>query len=136
MQEHKLTRTGNVPLAFAGEQLARESGRWHAGVEQNRWHEITVYKTAAGRVVVAITYRTLWQGETDYHAVEVVDDLRAAAAVLRAYVPAEYLLGYPPALEGTQFALKQARLQRSLEDRYRDAVTAVLDALDITEHVD
>jgi hypothetical protein len=67
MAEHKLERTGLVPVIFAGELIAEADGRNHAGQERNRWYEIAVYRTQGATFVVQVVYRTIWQGESDYH---------------------------------------------------------------------
>lgn len=133
MEEHKVPRTGNVPLAFQGEEVASSAGKYHTGQDQNRWHDITVYSTAGGRYVVHIAYRTMWQGEDGHDTVVVCGLIPDIADTLRAYDPLEHVAGYPPA---EHFAEKQMRLEDGLRRRWASQVSDVLDALGVTERID
>jgi len=82
MKKYSLTRDGIRPLAFTGEQIANDSTHSHQGSRQNRWHEVTVYRTAKGKIIVQIEYHTCWQGESDRNSAQVFDDLPSAVAFL------------------------------------------------------
>lgn len=126
MQRYELERTGDRPLAFEGELLAEASTRTTDGFGSSRWHEMAVYRTHGGRIVLAVTWRTRWQGELDHHDVWILDTADEVADALKGYAPTMYLMGFPP---GRQFSEKQARLERDLTARYESAVSEVLAAL-------
>lgn len=126
MEEYVLKRTGDRPLKFNGELVAEVGGKWHAGAEQNRWYEIRVYRTAGGKYVVEVAYETMWQGEDSYHYARVCNTIRDVLEEIEFFDPLEYLLGYPP---HPQFAVKQARLEQSLRQRWSVLVGEILSAL-------
>lgn len=126
MKEYVLTRTGDRPLKFSGELIAQVDGRIFAGQEQNRWHELRVYKTASGKYVLEVSYYTQWQGESCHHQASVHDTVAGVADEIRVTNPLEHLLGYPPHL---QFAEKQARLEESLQQRWGVLVSEILNDL-------
>lgn len=67
LNEMKLTtikRDGEKDLRFTGKVIASASGRWSNGREQNRFDEITVYRTSGGNYVLHQEYITFWQGES------------------------------------------------------------------------
>lgn len=126
IQEYTLTRTGERPLKFKGEVIAEAGGRWHTGQEQNRWHDIRIYRTAGGKHVLEVEYCTCWQGENNYHSAIVYDTVEAAVNALEIFNPLEHLLGFPP---HPQFAEKQARLEDSLRQRWEILLSDVLGAV-------
>lgn len=128
MIPHTLPRTGDAPVTFSGQLLAESEGRMQSGRDHNRYHDVALYRTDGGSVVVSISYRTIWEGEQDRHTVEVADSAAAAVAILREYDPTEPVMGFPP---GIAYAEKQARLLRDIETRYDAQVSELL-----TEHSD
>jgi len=126
VQEFVLMRTGEPPLKFRGEVLASADGRWQNGKDQNRWHEITVYRTPGGNHVLEVVYHTLWQGESDHHHVVVTETLQGAISNLKAYDALEHLIGFPP---HPQFTEKQARLEESIRQRWQSLMSEVLAAI-------
>jgi len=134
MKEYTLTRTGDRPLSFTGELLAVADGRIHSGQEQNRWHEIRVYKTAGGKYVLEIEYCTCWQGENSHHRGSVHSNTDALLANLRDYNPIGRLIGFPP---HPTYAEKQARLEESLRQRWETLVTEIFDEIpDAAERIE
>lgn len=126
MPEFKLTRTGLPPLAFVGELVAESDSKAHQGPGQNRWHELAVYRTAGGKWVASITFRTVWQGESDRHTAEVADTPAALVEIVCRYDPAHEWEGFP---DRPEYAEKQARTQAAVTDGYRRAVSEVFDAV-------
>jgi len=129
MAEVRLLRTGQAPLQFAGELLAESKGKWHKGQDQNRYHDLSIYRTAAGTYVVGVAYRTCWQGEDDW---DFADTTTAAASVERLLRDAIELslgraIGYPPS---PAYGDRQARMLASLRERYEGQVSAVLEQHD------
>jgi len=84
MDQITLTRTGNRPLRFVGEQIENESTKWINGKQQNRWSEIGLYRTKNNLYVLAINYYTCWQGEQDHYRADIFDSIEDVAAYLRA----------------------------------------------------
>jgi len=125
-EEITLPRTGDRPLAFTGELLAQEETKWWAGKESNRWHKLALYRTAGDRWVLAIGYRTQWEGEVDHDEVFVCATAEEAAECLRSTIPTEHLRGFPP---GDQWAEKQSRLERDMTDRFLAAASRILKEL-------
>lgn len=117
-----LPRTGDLPLRFEGEFLAESSSHRHQGPGQNRWHELAIYRTAAGTYVLAITYRSCWQGEDDHHWVEHAGSIPAVRDALVGYPVVPPGIGYPP---GPAYAEKQARMVEDLRRRYDQAMSAL-----------
>ena len=131
-----LPRTGKPPLRFQGEFVAEASS--HIGVNggplQNRWHEIALYRTAAGKLVWSVTYRTRWQGEYDHHTVGVVE-LEAALIdeLTIEYDMLAHYAGYPA---GDAYADRDRRQRDAIRLGYERAVAEVLAAADISEEVE
>ena len=122
--EIRLERTGQAPLAFEGELLKAAAGRIFCGKEQNRWHEITLYRTAqTQRLVLSITYRSQWQGEAAYHDVCVLSQESDMIAVLRNYNPLPEHIGYPDA---AHFRPRQLALEADIRRRFSELVEQML----------
>ena len=132
-QEHKLTRDGNIPLAFRGSLVAEAGDKWHGGKERNRWIDLRLYRTRAGAYVVERVLRTMWQGEQDVHEAVVCESAEVVVEAIRGWDPAQLPIGYPP---GEQYTERQARLLGELRAIYRARATTVLQALDVSERVE
>lgn len=128
MESFTLRRTGQPPLAFKGEPIAEVDGRYVGGQEQNRWHELALYRTEAGRYVLAIAYRTIWQGESDHHEAHHAESPSAVLERLRDFDPLEYLVGYPP---GRAHEAKQERLRDSLQRRWETLISDLYEDLPV-----
>jgi EXLDI family protein len=68
MSEHKnigykIRRDGERALAFTGRIIGQADDKNH---NSTRWTNVTLYRTASGRVVVKVEDRTQWQGESDH----------------------------------------------------------------------
>lgn len=132
-EEVVLPRTGLAPLKFRGELVAWSDGSRQGGREQNRWHELAVYRTAGGKFVVSVEYHTRWQGEQGHEVAAVVDGPADVVRKLAEYDPAEDVQGYPP---GPAYADKQARLVADVTRRYKAQVSEVLAGEEFAEEVD
>lgn len=130
--EHTLPRTGQSPLRFQGVLLAECGGKWHAGQERNRWHNLAVYRTAGNQYVVAVGYRSCWQGELEHDTAEVVAEPKSVKVVLQEYQPGAHVLGFP---DQEAYRDKQARLLADIRRRYESRVGAILDAPEFAECV-
>lgn len=127
-----LPRSGHAPLRFTGELIAETDGRAVAGRDHNRWHTLAVYRTSAGRYVVAIGYRTRWEGELDRDLALVCGSPADVAETLLAFDPCDGVQGYPA---GEAYAAKQARLILDLRQRFEALVSEVLDSDEFAEEI-
>ena len=116
-----LTRTGNRPLAFDGEQIAASSSRHR---DANRWHDLSLYKTSNGNFVLSVDYNTIWQGEMDYSDAVIVDSADAVAQVLRTTDPTKHATGFP--VYSDAMRVKEDRRRAELQARYDAAVSELL----------
>lgn len=128
---YTITRTGDRPLAFEGQRITSASSEGPDGPANLRWHEVSLYSlTGSQELVLAISYRTKWAGESDHHAAYVCQDAPDAAGWLRSYDPLAYLIGPPSGGPGSPQEQRQARLQRDLRLRYDNVVSDVLSHLE------
>jgi hypothetical protein len=77
MNTYTLVRDGQPDLRFRGELLGEASSHSYQGPRQNRWHEVSVYRTTSGRYLAHVVYSTQWQGESGSRSVEVATTPRA-----------------------------------------------------------
>ena len=122
METYFLERTGDRPLEFEGEIIAESDSRSVSGQDANRWHELTLYRTVSGKLILSITYCSQWQGEMEHHLVEETTE-EDIAGILKCYDPCEFISGFPPY---PQFQDKQARIEKDLRLRYEKAVSELL----------
>lgn len=120
MDNITLPRTGNRPVTFPGEELAAAHSGDH---DANRWHELTLYRHADGRYILAVAYHTQWQGEHDHAAVYVAGDADDLAAQTQHIDPMEHVMGFPP---GKQFDERRERLEKDLRTRFAVALGEIL----------
>jgi hypothetical protein len=125
MDKIVLPRTGQAPLTFTGELLAESDGERVAGKEANRWHELAVYRTAGGKYILRIAYRTRWEGELSHDEAEVVAAPEGVGATLRGYNPTGPVQGFPV---GDVYAERQGRLLADVRRRYNAQVSEVLES--------
>ena len=133
MDDILIDRTGDRPLSFQGQEWSSASSCMDLKPGSVRWHEVTVYKLErdAGGYVVAVSYRTEWDTETDHNAAKVCANAEEVAAYLREYNPLEWFIG-PPSGEGPDNPQEQRRqrLMLDLKLRYEDAVSEALEKLE------
>lgn len=123
MESITLARTGRAPLAFTGELLAESDGERQAGREQNRWHDLAVYRTESGRYVARVGYRTKWEGELDRADAATLETPAEVAAWFTAHDPAAAVKGFP---SGAAYAERQAKLLADVRGRYQAQVSEIL----------
>lgn len=148
MQEFRLKRTGQMPLAFTGRRLAVAGGKNFAGRDQVRWYELAIYETAGGRYVLEVVYRTEWRGETPHFfaAVAAAGSTPSAgsgqagsrradefAETLEGYDPLACVQGFPPTEAN---AAKQKNLLAHMRRQYEKAVTDLLESAGPAEHIE
>lgn len=134
----RIPRTGKPALQIEGELLAAQRGKLHLGQALQRWYDLAIYRTRAGKIVVAAEYGSTWQGEDTQAAAEVVETLHAVPSALQT-VKAQLdsrtsHYGYPVAY-GAQFQAKQERMLALLLSVWESRVTLLMDELDLTEAV-
>ena len=108
-EQHKLPRSGDLPVFFKGKLLVTKNNQFRRGNQQIRWHQISVYQTTNGRYVVYIACRTAWAGELDQDEVHVANDLNQVAGIL---------------------------LNHSDSRSYRDLVASIMDHFGMAEMID
>ena len=85
-------RTGQAPLRIRGEKLAgavsssNNANSTYSG-SVGRSQEVTVYRTATGKIVAAIINLTCWQGEHDTYDAVVFAGIKPCVEYLRERVP-------------------------------------------------
>lgn len=121
MESIILQRTGDRTLNFTGESLANASTQQHQGPCENRYWDLELYRTQSGQYVIAICYRTRWQGEHDTDAAIKVAAPADLVAALDEYDWASRIYGYPRGHDD-----KQAELLRRLGDCWDKAVGELL----------
>lgn len=121
--QYVLTRTGKPPVRFDGELIAESEGRLVGSRDQTRYHDLRVYRTAAGRWVGQVEYHTRWEGEQGRTTVYVCDTPSSLAESLTDH-PLPEAVGYP---EGEAYAEKQRRLLADLRARLDAQISEVLD---------
>ena len=129
----RLKRTGDVPLSFNGQLVAEaDSGRVH---DRTRWFEAKLYRTTTGRLILAIGYRSRWDGDNDRDVCLVID--REAAAEGGAYESLqEAIQGFAPEAcpapypAGQSYIPKQERLDRDVRVAYERAIAGLLEAVE------
>jgi hypothetical protein len=77
--------------------------------------------------LVAITYKTRLAGEVNVHKVVTAHTPECVADELRTYDLTEHLLDYRA---GRQFEERQAKIERTLAQRYDAAVSEILTVLE------
>lgn len=130
MDKHKLPRTGQLPLAFEGEELKHASGKWVNGKDKNRWHELTLYRTRGGEHVLHIHFHTMWQGEINDDAVHRLTDRAEVVGAVMDHPPTQGLKGYP---EGKHFHERQRKLEEDITARYMALALKFLEGEEGTE---
>ncbi len=118
-----LSRSGRAPLQFTGMVIAKASSQQYQGPCQSRWHELTVYRHADLRLVLAIGYRTQWQGEMDRDEAIICADDAALRDSLAAIDPLADIIGFPP---GHQFDEKRAYIEKQLRQCWDAAISELL----------
>lgn len=73
MESYNLRNDEGRDIKFIGHIIADVSSHTTNGPSQNRWTEITIYRTKGGKIIVQIVGRTQWQGESDRHEVSVCE---------------------------------------------------------------
>lgn len=126
MEIIKLERSGQEPLRFRGELLSTANGQF-VGTPPDKpnvdWFELSLYRSEAGRFLIAVTYRRNLKGACDEQ--RMVADAKNPAAWLQDFRERqaflEMVIGFPPGLEH-----KQRRLEERLTRQFDQLISAIL----------
>jgi hypothetical protein len=130
--EQIVKRTGQPGLRFEGELLAESDGKWASGKEQNRWHNLRLFQTAEGKYLLAIEYKTIWEGELDNYWAGVADNIEELKDQLSYYEPTEHIMGFPP---HPQYQERQANLINWIRRRFEMQISQIFDEAGLTEQI-
>lgn len=130
MESFTKVRTGKSPVTFAGERIAKSSGCVVRGRQQNRWHNLELFRTAAGVYVVVIEFQTCWQGEQNRSTVEVVNTAEEVVKALEQYDSTDGFCPYPeyPGVAGKSNMTQNEKIAKDLRVRYQAQVSEILEA--------
>lgn len=123
MPTYTLPRTGAAPLRFAGDLLADVSTHNGDRGRFQRWHEIAVYQTEAGKFVLWIGYQSDFEQGRDVQTATVCDSPDAVRLALAEHDPLARFIGYS---SGRQFDERQDRVKRELQLAWENAVRDLL----------
>lgn len=130
---YTLRRSGQAPLTFRGELIASSDGERQGGKEHTRWHELAIYRTAGGKYVAVISFRTKWQGELDHDEAEPLATPEEVARYFRVWRPTQFVAGFP---EGQHYAARQEKLLADIANRYYEQVSELLSGGEFDEVID
>lgn len=118
LQDYCLPRTGAPSLSFRGELLAEVQGEefLEPRGRNPRWHDLELYRTAGGRHVLYVRYRTDWPGEVGHDLAMVLESPQNVAEALRSLDPTEHVRGYPEGIQDRE--RKQRVLLADLRTRF------------------
>lgn len=131
-QNVTLERTGKPPLVFTGTVVSESLGSPGNDPAHERYHNIVIWRTKAGKWIGEVEYVTERKGEVNYYAAEAFDDPQELAAALHEYDPTGYVAGYPPL---PAFKERQERLLQDIRARFEKQVSEVLDMAVFHEQV-
>ena len=131
--------TGRKAVRFTGWQLVEAQGAIDTGRLR---YDLAIYRSDVGKIIVELIARRRCLDEQDLSRVEIFESLVAASDWLEAYscsddipVPASLADGdVPMALSVLQAVQLRQRIAR-IEGDYKDLLSDVFEALDITDSV-
>lgn len=129
MKTIELNRTGLPPLRFEGELIADATSEEET-VLRFRFHDIEVFRTKAGRIVVYVVFHSDWPHEPHAEAF-LVDRPEDIPLVLTKYAPTSSIIGHPPgARDGEK---KNRQIKATVSAGWATALAKVLDKLKLVE---
>jgi len=144
MQPYTLSRDGQRPLRFDGEELIISHGSRLNGRDCNRYYSLALY-AAAPYIIVHWAYRTQWQGESHHDRVEMYASPSAAAHALETFDPCAWVQGYKTILaryegrlteQGQYYRARQDALEATIREAYAAQVAEILTAIGCYEPLD
>ena len=135
MTDYTLPRTGDSPLTFRGDLIAEADSQARQGPAETRWYELAVYRTAGGSYVVAVGFRSRWQGEQGRNTARVFATPAEVRAYLRDYDPCDpdCWTGIPPGVHDAD--RRNAMTRSAVAGAFRGAVSRVLAGTEFAEVV-
>jgi hypothetical protein len=122
MAKFLIQRTGDAPLKFEGELIAESDGKYAAGNDQNRWHNLRLYRTSKGNIVAECEYLTCWQGELGHQEAAALGSVAEAIEWFKGIIPATYVQGFP---DKPEYQERQANLLNWIDKRLADQITEI-----------
>jgi hypothetical protein len=74
METITIERDNEPALRFTGEKIAEVSSRHFEGPRSSRWTELTLYRTAKGRLICEQVGKSLWVGESNRRKAAIADN--------------------------------------------------------------
>jgi hypothetical protein len=115
-----LTRTGAPPITFDGQPIVELTTQTR---DATRYHDASLFVLPSGAFVLALSYLTSWDGETDHHAAYLCPFPADVVNHLLNYDPLAHLAGWPPL---PAYAERQQRLRQTLTERWQSLVSRLL----------
>jgi hypothetical protein len=136
MSTYTLPRSGQRPLRFTGTLLADGDTQSDSGPCNTRWWAVEVYQIEySARYVLALQWRTNWQGEQAHDAAIQCESLDAVGTALEQVNPLEHLIGFPHSGDG-KYAERQRHVEKVLVQAWAALVSEILGTLDIAEEAE
>lgn len=135
-QPEELERTGYAPLIGEMQKIAYATNQPDDSSSYQRWHEIALYKTRRGNLVLHVCWRANWHEETDHCTALVLPDdpnwKHDVSFALANYDPVAHLMGFP---DQAQFRGRQQKLKAQITSRWQALVAKFLGLAGIGEEV-
>jgi hypothetical protein len=135
-----LRRTGRKAIRFQGRQLVEAIGGGH---DHNVAHDLNIYETTSGRIIVELIVRRSLPESKDLHRIHKFDDLPSAASWLEAYcagedvtIPSEIGNAETTLPWAVLYAVSLRQTMARIECEYRGMLSDVFMALDLTDPAD
>ena len=138
---HTLRRTGRKAVRFTGWQIVEARGVPERAVGAGTmWYDLALYRSVADAIIVELISRRAQLDEQDTHRVEVFTALQDASSWLENYdcandVPISRSLAANngPVTDCVLKAVQLRQLLTQIREDYRDLLSDLFEALDITE---
>lgn len=124
MPHFTIPRSGSAPLAFEGHEIASVSGKKPGPGDKRitRWHDLSLYRAASGRYVVAIHFRCETRHDDPYDEAEVFEKPEDVIKYLEDFDPVEGVRGWTQQTHAEQ----DRRLREALTNNYERLVSELL----------
>jgi hypothetical protein len=137
VEKFKLPRSGTSPVEFEGTLLREAAPPVEFQERQRQWFELRLFKTAAGRHVLAIHYESKWPTERPIDEVVVFAPGAGPEQIKQRLDELEigdFVIGYPTG--SMNHRTKQQRLLRLMDDHLDEMIAKLLDLPDFTERIE
>lgn len=134
MNDFLLDRSGLRPLAFTGQELSTVEVVANSGPCSSRWWSIRAFKTDSDKYILALEWKTQWQGENNQDYAEVFESLDDLAYRLENWNPLVNLIGFPASTDG-KYAAKQQHIEKTIQQVWAEQVSETLRTLGVSQSV-